>query len=210
MVLRTFSQARAWRPAVVARLARTLGVRNSPFSLLEQTLEPITLHLHVEWDGPHPYDSAMRLRDEYIDYGVYQIYGSHPIYGSDVLLYIGKADRQTFGARLSQEGWNFHNQDSSRVAVYIGRLAGYSSTPRDSVWSQHITLVERLLIYSHWPAGNSSGLNVEFGKELYRVHVLNWGKYRDLLPEVSGSRYSDQFYEDENSVVSQRSRALTS
>ena len=30
MVLRTFSPARAWRPAVVARLARTLGVMNLP------------------------------------------------------------------------------------------------------------------------------------------------------------------------------------
>ena len=29
MVLRTFSPARAWRPAVVARLARTLGFRNT-------------------------------------------------------------------------------------------------------------------------------------------------------------------------------------
>ena len=29
MVLRTFSPARAWRPAVVARLAQTLGVTNS-------------------------------------------------------------------------------------------------------------------------------------------------------------------------------------
>ena len=30
MVLRPFSQARAWRPAVVARLARTLGVMTNP------------------------------------------------------------------------------------------------------------------------------------------------------------------------------------
>jgi hypothetical protein len=30
VVLRPFSQARAWRPAVVARLARTLGIRNAP------------------------------------------------------------------------------------------------------------------------------------------------------------------------------------
>jgi len=161
-------------------------------------LEPFTTHLHVEWDGPFSYDAVKRLKDEFVDYGVYQVYGAHPVYGSDVLLYIGKADKQTFGVRLSQESWNFHNQDSTRVCVYVGRISGYNKTPRDSVWTKHITLVERLLIYSHWPAGNSSGLNVGFGKELYGVHVLNWGKYRDLLPEVSGSRYSDQFYEAEN------------
>jgi hypothetical protein len=155
-------------------------------------------HLHVEWKGPHTYEEAQRLKNEETDYGVYQIYGSHPVYGSDVLLYIGKADEQTFGVRLGQEDWNFRNQDSERVAVYVGRLHAYSNIPTVAKWSKHIALVERLLIYSHWPAGNSSGLNVVFGKDLYPVHILNWGKYRDLLPEVSGSRYSSQYdtYDD--------------
>lgn len=165
-----------------------------------------TVHIHVEWSGPHSYAEALALQDEYTDFGVYQIYGSHPVYGSDVLLYIGKADQQTFGKRLGQENWNYHNQDSSRVMVYVGRLAGYGSTPRNDDWSRQISLVERLLIYSHWPAGNSSGLNVSFGLELHDVHVLNWGQYRDLLPEVSGARYSDRFGTFENYEVFGESR----
>lgn len=152
------------------------------------------MHVHVQWDGPYTFDQVKNFKDEFTDFGVYQIYGTHPVYGSDVLLYIGKADMQTFGVRLSQHSWNFHNQDASRLAAYLGRLSGYKITPSDSDWSNQIDFVERLLIYSHWPAGNSSGLNAAFGKELYRVHILNWGRYRDLLPEVSGSRYSDQFY----------------
>ena len=108
--------------------------------------------------------------------------------------YIGKAERQqTFGKRLSQEQWNYHNQDASRVAIYVGRISGYSGTPDDGLWVEQIARAERLLIYSHWPAGNSSGLNVKFGEDLYGVHVLNWGKYRDLLPEISGARYSNRF-----------------
>lgn len=160
-----------------------------------------TLHIHVQWSGPYTYDVACALRNDNEDFGVYQIYGSHPVYGSDVLLYIGKAERQTFGVRLSQESWNFHNQDSSKLMVYVGRLAGYSGCPDDDDWAREISLVERLLIYSHWPAGNSSGLNVSFGENLYPIHILNWGQYRDLLPEVSGSRYSTQYDSEENYKV---------
>lgn len=29
----------------------------------------------------------------------------------------------------------------------------------------------------------------------HNIHVLNWGKYRDLLPEISGARYSDRYAE---------------
>lgn len=156
------------------------------------------MHIHVDWSGPYTYEEATKLRNEQTDFGVYQIYGTHAVYGSDVLLYIGKAEQQTFGLRLSQENWNFHNQDASRVLVYVGRLGGYNDTPSASEWSAQISLVEKLLIYSHWPAGNSSGLHTSFSKELYPVHVLNWGCYRDLLPEMSGSRYSDQYYSSKN------------
>jgi hypothetical protein len=155
-------------------------------------------HLHVQWEGPFSYEVACNLRDEISDYGVYQIYGTHPVYGSDVLLYIGKADNQTFGKRLAQHDWHYTNQDSSRITVYVGRLCGYKGTPSHDIWSQQIASVERLLIYSHWPAGNSSGLNVRFGNELHHTHVLNWGQYRDLMAEVSGARYSDRYDSVEN------------
>lgn len=153
-------------------------------------------YIHVQWDGPYSYKDAVQLKGN-ADYGVYQIYGSHPIYGSDVLLYIGKAEIQTFGKRLSQEIWDYHNQDSGRIAVYVGRIADYKAPPGEEEWNQAITVVERLLIYSHWPAGNSSGLNAAFGDELHNLHVLNWGAYRDLLPEVSGARYSSLFESNE-------------
>lgn len=164
-------------------------------------------HIHIQWLGPFTYAEALQLKSA-ADYGVYQIYGSHPVYGSDVLLYLGKAVQQTFGKRLSQELWNYHNQDSSRVAVYVGRLAGYEGTPTDEVWTVQISMAERLLIYSHWPAGNSSGLNVQFGEDLHEVHILNWGKYRDLLPEVSGARYSNRYGSDENYAQYSMQRTL--
>lgn len=150
-------------------------------------------YIHIQWEGPYSYSEASKLRDPCTDFGVYQIYGSHPVYGSDVLLYIGKAERQAFGVRLAQELWNDYNQDSSRLQFYVGRISGYGETPEDESWVEQISQAERLLICSHWPAGNSSGLNVKFGEDHHHIHVLNWGKHRDLLPEVSGARFSSRF-----------------
>lgn len=156
------------------------------------------MEIHIDWEGPYIYEKALQFCDDNSDYGVYQIYGAHPVYGPDVLLYIGKADRQTFGKRLSQEWWQTTNSNSLRLKVYLGRLGGYGGIPSNEEWSRQITAAERMLIVAHWPAGNSSGLNVSFGEDYHDLHVLNWGDYRSLLPEVSGSRYSDRFASEEN------------
>ncbi len=151
------------------------------------TMEQKTIH--VQWEGPFAYSDLSPLKNEDYDYGVYQIYASHPVYGSDVLLYIGKADRQTFGVRIAQEGWSDRNGDGARVQIYIGRLSG-SFTPEPEAWSEEIDLVEKLLINSHWPAGNSQNLNNIPDAKYQNIHILNWGKHRDLMPEVSGARWS--------------------
>jgi len=153
-------------------------------------------YVHIDWQGPLSYDQLPLLRDEQIDYGIYQIYGSHPVYGSDVLLYIGKAQDQTFGQRLLQESWSLWNRDSARIQIYIGRLSG-SATPESADWSAQISLVEKLLIYAHGPAANTSNLN-SIPNECTPLHILNWGQFRDLMAEVSGARWSSRFDEIQN------------
>ena len=111
----------------------------------------------IEWDGPHSLEDLKELKNEKKDYGVYQIYGTHPVYGSHVLLYIGKAVDQTFGQRINQEGW-FWNSDKKQVQIYVGRLFG-KTQPKPDEWDYLISLAEQLLIFSHWPAGNSSNIN---------------------------------------------------
>ncbi|MGF7014622.1 hypothetical protein [Ornithinibacillus bavariensis] len=61
--------------------------------------------IHIDWDGPFILAELNTITDNEIDYGIYQVYGSHNVYGSNTLLYIGKADRQTIGKRISQEQW---------------------------------------------------------------------------------------------------------
>lgn len=168
-----------------------------------------TVQFNVQWEGPLSYENAEKLKNLSIDYGVYQIYGAHPVYGSNVLLYIGKANQHTFGEHLGREACNFHNQDSGQVTIYVGRLSGYKVPISNVAWSEQIALVERLLIYSHWPAGNTLGLNDAFDENLYDIHVLNWGKYRNLLPEISGARYSNRFSSVEEFTENDGSVQLT-
>ena len=144
------------------------------------------IYIHLLWSGPHKLSALSSLQDRAQDYGVYQIYGQHPAYGPNSLLYIGQANSQTFGVRINQEGWQGHS-DADNLEIYVGRLAG-AQTPTLEIWEQQITIAERLLIYSHFPAANSAGLNrLPDGIEQY--HLLNWGHYRQLLPEVSGYRW---------------------
>src|SRR6266478_672352 len=149
--------------------------------------------IHLEWEGPFSFEKAKQSSSD-SDWGVYQIYGCHPVYGSEVLLYIGKAEKQYFGNRLTQETWWEYLSDHKRTEIYFGRLAGVKA-PDDSTWNRHIDLAERLLIYAHRPAWNAQKNINRIEPDLQNVHVLNWGCHRDLLPEVSGKRWTSRFDE---------------
>lgn len=144
--------------------------------------------IHIDWEGPYRLDELTSLIDEQKDYGIYQIYGKHPVYGTGVLLYIGKADLQTIGKRISQENW-WDTNDPNNLQIYAGRMAG-ADTPSQDEWSKEIDLAEKLLIYVHKPAYNSKNLASVREEDLKNIHILNWGSYRDLLAEVSGLRWT--------------------
>lgn len=155
-----------------------------------------TKEIHIQWAGPFPYPQKKGKYEKKgvrVSYGIYQIYGTHPVYGSDALLYIGKAVDQTFRKRLTQHNWDDGEEVSSKIEVYLGYLHGYRGTPTDEEWSNQIDLAEKLLIFSHYPAGNSSDIKGSWGKKMRKalqdIHVFNWGKRHKLLPEVSGTRY---------------------
>ncbi|MBM4763099.1 hypothetical protein [Bacillus sp. B15-48] len=146
--------------------------------------------IHIDWQGPFSLNQLNLLTDDSNDYGIYQIYGNHLVYGKDVLLYIGKADQQTIGKRVSQENW-WNTNDSKRLKIYVGRIAG-EYTPEDNTWSKEIDLAEKLLINVHKPAYNSKSLSSIPDVELQDIHILNWGDHRDLLPEISGLRWTSK------------------
>jgi len=144
------------------------------------------IRVDIKWEGPYHLKELSLLCDSSMDYGIYQIYGFHPVYGSNVLLYIGLAARQTFGLRISQEGWE-RNKDSNNLEIYVGRLCG--PTPSNDEWEKLIKISEKLLIFSHTPAANQSNIGTIPYEDLQDLHILNWGNHRSLAPEVSGARW---------------------
>ncbi|MGE7716939.1 hypothetical protein [Priestia megaterium] len=154
--------------------------------------------IQIDWDGPYKITELPQLTDSISDYGIYQIYGYQPVYGNDVLLYIGKADQQTFGKRIPQENW-WGTNDSNNIKIYVGRLLG-PQTPNQLEWSLEIDLAEQLLIYVHKPAYNARSVSSLRNLKIQDVHTLNWSNYRSLLPEVSGLRWTKKLDNQEHDV----------
>jgi len=165
--------------------------------------------IRIDWEGPFSlYDIGyIEKEDKYIiknsklnnesrDYGIYQIYGYHPVYGDNVLLYIGQANDQTFARRISQEGWEY-NVDYRNIEIYIGRIFNIDNDDalnEDGVWGRAIEDAEKMLIYSHSPAMNSSNIltitrNKDKLKEMEKIRILNYGTHRSLNPETSGEMW---------------------
>lgn len=111
------------------------------------------------------------------------------------MLYIGKADCQTFGRRISQEGWLYTN-DANNIKIYVGRFHGRIN-PSPELWSLEIDLAERFLIYAHSPANNSKSISTLPDSEFQDIHILNWGHRRSLLPELSGLLWTSKLDEVE-------------
>jgi hypothetical protein len=155
--------------------------------------EKISRTLYLEWDGVYGFDELHELDDESCDYGVYQIYGMHPVYGAEVLLYIGKAQDQTFAKKLGEERayWEAEG-DFQPMSLCVGRLAG-AVTPSQEDWRAQIDQAARLLVYAHAPVFNGRGLASLPDEDLKELHVVNWGGYMDLSPEVSGARWLYRF-----------------
>ena len=159
--------------------------------------------VNIYWEGPitlENIESKDKGNNSDEDYGIYQIYGTHPIYGSNVLLYIGKASQQTFATRLNQETHWWFNQDAKNVQVYLGRLIG--NTPSEDKWTDMISKAEQLLIYTHRPAHNSSNINSVQDIKVSNTHILNWGEFKNLLPEVSSMKVLDETNELNNNYFS--------
>lgn len=151
--------------------------------------------IHIQWDGPFDFQKVLTFSDEDIDYGIYQVYGLHPVYGLNKLLYIGKACQQTFSKRINQHEWDMEEYNEGQLLFYLGRLHG-PQTPSITIWDEQIDLIEKLLIIAHSPALNSTGvswLTAKTDKSLRNIHILNWGNRANLLPEISGDRWTDKW-----------------
>ena len=173
------------------------------------TAEPETerrepARIHLLWQGPHTFEDVLSM-DGVADFGIYQVYGPHPVSGTDSLLYIGQANAQTFGARFTnpdRQLWSPEDEpwgdNTALLRFFVGRVHPTQcqrdrGAIDDELWGTYIDTAEKLLICAHAPHWNQqgvSGIPYEQTDVYDNCHVLNWGTRVSLLPEVSGVRHA--------------------
>ena len=133
----------------------------------------------VEWEGCLCLEEVLKLDDMDKDLGVYQIYGTHIIFGKKALLYIGKTD-QTFSQRFRYEhvGWLKEEED---VSIHVGRIVKVDQTLKRDISPCDLRKIikdtEALTIKRHSPPYNSDNIGTYNGQ---RLEVVNQGEYGSL------------------------------
>ena len=142
--------------------------------------------LDVRWDGPFAWDE---YRD-YVrsDHVLYALYGAHPQYGRDVLLYIGQSRAGVRNRLKKHAAWV--RDEADEVAVRLGSIDRFrswsdwsASAPYEKADKPTVDGVEALLIAAHQPAYNSQ--NKAQIRKAEGIRLFNTGRSGSLLPEVS-------------------------
>jgi hypothetical protein len=143
----------------------------------------------IHWEGPEDLESVIESRNEKRDYGLYQVYGEHPVFGLDSLLYIGVCVEQSFSRRFQQHRDAWLNRERS-IKLYLGRLSKEDYGGGTS-WEKLVREVEALTIYWHSPPCNSQHINRYGGRSLCVQNLGNrarldleytsfWDLHRDV------------------------------
>ncbi|PNH91799.1 hypothetical protein [Vibrio diazotrophicus] len=122
--------------------------------------------------------------------GFYQIYGDHPVYGKDVLLYIGetkpsKNGNRNFGIRMKEHLFKrFWYHHGLKIRLGLGQINESNVTDRNTILA-----VESLLIASNMPALNREHLDHsnDYSKQFI---VRNWNFKGTIAAECSGKYWA--------------------
>jgi len=147
--------------------------------------------INILWEGPFSKDEILENKIDSTKYevksnsiGLYQIYGSHPLYGDGVLVYIGRTkDKNGFKSRLKNRWVIEHGNDSENIKIYLGTIYCDTCKLEEEDIKKKIEKSEVLLINAMKPAFNSS--NIQSVKDELienRFIVYNRGNYRSLYP----------------------------
>lgn len=157
----------------------------------------------AEWEGPlgvpynveretHDISSIIKKVDEWAkrkpaykkpsQQYLYQIYGQHPVFGPNSLLYVGVTDNlsRRFEEHFNKSRfWEFNG-----LKVHFGFMSA-----EDKQALPDASDVESLLIAIHKPPLNRQCIDKPSAKHA-RLHVYSWGQSGVLFPECS-SRWFD-------------------
>ena len=147
--------------------------------------------VRVEWEGPFSIEKVLELNHNEDDYGLYQIYGRHILFGADSLLYIGKAEGVTFKQRFNQHCFGKNEKwllEEEGVSIHVGRIVeeDYEYDPPDwPDWCKVLRDAEALTIYWHSPPYNASNIGEYNGQQL---KVVNLGERGHLVAEYRSDK----------------------
>jgi hypothetical protein len=141
----------------------------------------------VEFDWTKRQYTIGKLPDLDWKGGIYQIYGQHPVYGPDVLLYIGRTE--DFGDRFAA-----HLKDNFNWCLNLSLSTGtvwknfQGEERRLTCELEDLSRTEALLIFAHRPAFNTQGKNTSIPADP-PIHIWNRDYRRQLMSEVSTRCY---------------------
>lgn len=149
--------------------------------------------INIHWEGPFKWEEKDQRQKDF--HCLYQIYGHHPLYGRNVLLYIGKTERDV-SERLKEHKWTEEEYD--RLTFYVGSLGTFESWEEwkryenedyEKVESSLVLGAEQLLILAHQPAYNTQ--NKETANAAKGMRIFNSGRFAQLFPELSYRYFVD-------------------
>lgn len=161
---------------------------------MEQTVVVVNIWWKkIEWGNINkPTSEEKEVLDKA---GIYQIYGHHPAYGDDSLLYIGQTNN-SFTNRLGNR-WEFDESTARPINVRLGQIIYTENNWVEISENELINVVEKILIKTHTPAFNQQHINGLFQAEgINDRHylIVNWYDYGRLLPEISTLRMSYRYW----------------
>jgi hypothetical protein len=158
--------------------------------------------INIWWEGSFSIDDILNDKIDSSIYdntadkiGIYQIYGTHPLYGSDKLLYIGRTQNKNgFKSRLKNRWVVENGQDTKNIKIYLGTIFSYNEAIKNKE-NNFIEKAEVLLINALKPAFNSSNiLSVDERLQKQNYTIYNHNNYKDIYPILS----SEYFWKDNN------------
>lgn len=153
--------------------------------------------IDIVWDGPFKILHDEKTWDYVIPplpgeigakSGFYCIFGRHPVYGPDVLLYIGETKPNAKGTRSFSSRIREHLKgrfyEHTNLSVFLG-------TPQTVLTPEKIKAAESILIAAHKPALNRRHIDGST-KESRGCVLRNYGFISSLFPECSGDYWATE------------------
>ena len=155
--------------------------------------------INIHWEGPFEWKEALK-KGRKKGYVFFQICGTHPVYGSDLPLYIGKTNNFAIVKLDELTGLTLH-EEYDRVKVRLGSVGNWfdwdhwwnkAETPYPAPKGElkkKLEHIKKLLVIANHPLYNTKYKNEETIGIPHDMRIFNTGQMGRILPEISGTYF---------------------